>query len=97
MGQRAESVMLNKGTHILEDIIRIVKCGRTNVTTLRSVMCFENLQSSVACLEIKKSVRIHESLCTGWLVLELNFDFSSNIVGTSAACNYNTSPFHDYK
>jgi hypothetical protein len=25
MGQRAESVMLNKGTHILEDIIRIVK------------------------------------------------------------------------
>jgi hypothetical protein len=96
MGQRAECVMLNKGTHILEDIIRI-EVWKNQRHYLRSVMCFENLQSSVACLEIKKSVLIHESLCTGWLVLELNFDFSSNIVGTSAACNYNTSPFHDYK
>jgi len=54
MGQRAECVMLNKGIHILEAVKTLSGLLSADIT-LRTVMCFENLQSSVVCLKIERA------------------------------------------
>lgn len=82
MGQRAECVMLNKGTHILEVVKTLSGLLSAEDITLRSVMCFENLQSSVACLEIKREDP------NSWIIMYWN--------ACSLQVN-NTSPFPGYK
>jgi hypothetical protein len=51
MGQRAGCVMLNKDTLILEAVTLLSGLLSEDII-LRSVMCLENLQSSMACLKI---------------------------------------------
>src|SRR5215469_11456053 len=64
MGQRAECVMLNKGTHILEAVktlSRLLSAEERHYIKKRHV--FRELQSSVACLQIKEAKVRSRCIC----------------------------------